>query len=494
MKRGPAVVRRSALLLVAALSFSLLPIGMATAAQPSAAPRVVNGDAGNPEEFPWLVSLLTASRYEREGPFQAQFCGGTLTTPTTVVTAAHCIVNQDNGVLREPGSIVIGLGANLRDTGQRVVRVATVTPSPDYVRKTAGNDVAVLTLTEALPDHPTLPPVTADEAGSLTAAGTPASVAGWGATSPNGKTYPDLFRVGRMVVFPDSACGGGQPFTYNGVTFNAFGPRDADAANMLCAAGVTPAGAVIDACQGDSGGPLVGGTGANARLIGIVSWGEECASRYPGVYTRVSSDLDFLAANNAIPVTEISEPTAAPTVTVDPRSERLIVNITYTSTDTPVTALAATVLDPTTGQVWNCFANPRAPSRPSSCSVDGLVNGTAYQVTAIAGNELGNSAVSTPIVATPVPLPDPGRITRLSSPARGAVLARVTSTEANGQELLMNQLSCAPAKGGRATTVPITSNRVRVTGLKPVRYICRIEAGNTYGTLTSPAKKVLVKR
>jgi len=152
------------------------------------------------------------------------------------------------------------------------------------------------------------------------------------------------------------------------------------------------------------------------------------------------------------------------------------------------------VLDPTTGQVWNCFANPRAPSRPSSCSVDGLVNGTAYQVTAIAGNELGNSAVSTPIVATPVPLPDPGRITRLTSPARGAVLARVTSTETNGQELLMNQLSCAPAKGGRATTVPITSNRVRVTGLKPVRYICRIEAGNTYGTLTSPAKKVLVKR
>lgn len=57
---------------------------------------------------------------------------------------------------------------------------------------------------------------------------------------------------------------------------------------MICAKATNPP---RDACQGDSGGPLV----ANGYLIGIVSWGEGCASAfYPGVYTRVSEYEDWI--------------------------------------------------------------------------------------------------------------------------------------------------------------------------------------------------------
>mmetsp|Transcript_22629 Transcript_22629/g.33411 ORF Transcript_22629/g.33411 Transcript_22629/m.33411 type:complete len:97 (+) Transcript_22629:679-969(+) len=43
-----------------------------------------------------------------------------------------------------------------------------------------------------------------------------------------------------------------------------------------------------DSCEGDSGGPLIA-TDTSA-LIGITSWGHECASAfYPGVYVRVST-------------------------------------------------------------------------------------------------------------------------------------------------------------------------------------------------------------
>lgn len=53
---------------------------------------------------------------------------------------------------------------------------------------------------------------------------------------------------------------------------------------MICAG--VPDG-TKDSCFGDSGGPL---TDSKGTLIGIVSWGIDCADKnYPGVYTRVAS-------------------------------------------------------------------------------------------------------------------------------------------------------------------------------------------------------------
>ena len=55
--------------------------------------------------------------------------------------------------------------------------------------------------------------------------------------------------------------------------------------------------------QGDSGGPLYDDD--NNVLVGVISWGYECASpSYPGVYTQVSTvvsnhldNLTFILCN-----------------------------------------------------------------------------------------------------------------------------------------------------------------------------------------------------
>lgn len=65
------------------------------------------------------------------------------------------------------------------------------------------------------------------------------------------------------------------------------------------------AGAVVgkDSCGGDSGGPLMAPLSVNGPpryfLVGIVSYGPEKCSVFtvPGVYTKVSSYLDWILTN-----------------------------------------------------------------------------------------------------------------------------------------------------------------------------------------------------
>lgn len=256
-------------------------LGALAASAPTAADatdvryRVVGGGPAALADNPWQVAI---ARDDVPGVFQAQFCGGVIIDALHVVTAAHCLDFNADG-LPDPADsrdVVAGmadLSAPVTAPAQRI-EIAEWNAMPGYdfqAPEVSPNDVALLTLSEpiatAAPDGARAAVLAAP--GDRTAPGTAVRVSGWGSTEALPGGSPELRAAGLLAV-SDAQCG-------------AFYPADLDPDTMLCA--IAPG---RDSCNGDSGGPL---TETDGRLIGVVSWGPEgCAdpSGAPGVYTELA--------------------------------------------------------------------------------------------------------------------------------------------------------------------------------------------------------------
>jgi secreted trypsin-like serine protease len=449
-------------------------------------PRIVNGAPADPAAFPFVAALLEADAYRKQGVYQAQFCGASLTTPSVLVTAAHCVVNQKTGERLDPSEILVSFGPTLKIPNPRIIAVTDIDVHPNYRLRTADNDIAVLTLAQPVEDVPLIPVVTLSQLDEYTAAGTKATIVGWGNTSSSGNVFPDALRSGQVEIFPSPSCGSGKSYVVDGVRFRGYRSDEASAENMICAAGVTADADVIDACQGDSGGPLLVGTGTERRLVGVVSWGERCASYFPGVYTRVSSELEFLRVTGAIPTVAPSSP---PRVTVVGLDGRVHVTTTAPSDGSAVTGFAVSVVDPATGQVRTCTSAPT--KRTGTCTVEGLVNGTRYLVNAIYGSPLGNSPVSADIEVIPSTQPIAGVIRDWKRDG-DRVRFRLTPSDPNGTPLVSDRVICTSEKG-RVTRGSITERQSRLP-LAPGTYSCVVRIETAAGAAESMATPVRISR
>lgn len=258
-------------------------------------PDVVNGRNPTSGEFDFLTSLRMTAR---DGGVYV--CGGSLVSPTKIITAAHCMYDED-------GNEISYVSAALEDDGAKPyshVRAADFTIHPNYNKRNEANDIAVLTFSQPFTGAPTVTLPTAAQAASLTSGGSSVTSAGWGRLSSGGSS-PSTFKVADLTVIPDSVCGSTSGrYTVGGVTYKGIGSGYLSA-SMICAGGSTSTAQPIDTCQGDSGGPLVAGRGSSAVLVGVVSWGYGCAGMLdgdpapygmtPGVYTRLANYLPWLA-------------------------------------------------------------------------------------------------------------------------------------------------------------------------------------------------------
>ncbi|WNG32255.1 trypsin-like serine protease [Archangium violaceum] len=216
-----------------------------------------------------------------------QECSGVLISPTTVVTAAHCVVLQDGAtgqIAAElgPANLQVLAGAlDVRDaTPEQLFRIRKVIRHPRFPVPGTFNagdldraeDIALLLLetpVQTVPVVPLLPPEALDV---LLHPGTPVVIAGYGARDERGRFSGTLY-------FAET------PFQQRNATeFSAGAPGSPDS------------------CSGDSGGPallMIDGVphllGLSARALHSPS-GADCGDG--GIYTLVPAYHRWLEENS----------------------------------------------------------------------------------------------------------------------------------------------------------------------------------------------------
>jgi secreted trypsin-like serine protease len=257
--------RSTAAIFTAAASLAAVG-GLVATATPAAA--VYGGKDATVTDHPYTMAILTSNG--------EQVCGGTLIAPTKVLTAAHCVDEEEGQP--EQSYEVVGGRTDLRTTKGTVRKVASVKIHPKFDRPNYTFDAAVLTLAKPMP-YKTLPVAGAKDA-ALFEPGRAATALGWGLTATN--TPGVRLKAARVVLSPLKGC---EPYAL---------PDDSPALK-LCS---TPAAGTKDSiCRGDSGGPLVVG----GKLVGITSTGNKfCNSDFPtALFTRTSAIVAGLGVPTA---------------------------------------------------------------------------------------------------------------------------------------------------------------------------------------------------
>lgn len=253
--------------------------------------RIIGGTPAPPTRYTYFTSL-------RRSKSNSHYCGGSLISPTLVLSAAHCRSSSTTaGTLP---NIVIGQSdfTNVNDGESIPVIEEIVHPNYGNVIFENGEqgaapnyDFMLLRLERAvsLPNvkyvqlHNNNNNINVDEFIDQAV-----TVMGHGYTSSSTTVSTQLMEV-ELTTLSNEQCRQSQ--VVQGSPWTMYGELVTD--QMICAEGPSR-----DSCQGDSGGPLVvrgeGEDGADLE-IGVVSWGYGCAlDGYPGVYARVSEAFDWV--------------------------------------------------------------------------------------------------------------------------------------------------------------------------------------------------------
>lgn len=254
--------------------------------------KIYNGSAVGLFDFPWMALI------EYETPDGNNFkCGGSLISKEYVLTAAHC-VNEDN-IAPDSKAVSVRLGEYDLSTDIDCddfhvcsddpidVDIADIITHERYNFRDGNryHDIALLRLAREVDFTDFIRPICLPYAADLISqsfAGTIGTVVGWGKTEYDSSGSTVKLSV-ELPVKSHEEC----TQIYNR-TMILLGER------QVCAGGTQNK----DSCEGDSGGPLMTLHNESAiwYITGIISFGaERCGSvGWPGIYTRVTEYVPWI--------------------------------------------------------------------------------------------------------------------------------------------------------------------------------------------------------
>ncbi|XP_067621340.1 proclotting enzyme isoform X2 [Eurosta solidaginis] len=239
--------------------------------------RIVGGTNASPNEFPWIAVLFKSGK---------QFCGGSVITKNHILTAAHCVSRMTSwdvaAMTAHLGDYDIRTNYEVQHVTRRIKRLVR---HKGFNFSTLHNDIAILTLNEAIKFSYEIQPICLPSASSQETrsySGKVAVVAGWGSLRENGP-QPSILQKVQIPIWANHDCARKYGRAAPGGIIES----------MVCAGQASK-----DSCSGDSGGPLIVNENGRYTQVGIVSWGIGCGKgEYPGVYTRVTSLLPWIYKN-----------------------------------------------------------------------------------------------------------------------------------------------------------------------------------------------------
>ncbi len=283
--------------------------------------KIIEGRRAAPGAYPYQIALIRSDAKPGK-EFDGLMCGGTMIAPTWVLTAGHCV--SDDQELVDAKSLNVYVGSNNFKNGDRIA-VKSFIRHESYEATFLDFDVALLKLARPPKKdikYQTIKFIDAPDESTVYKVGDPTTIIGWGATESANSS--EALLEASVKTVDDKLC------STNIVAERAKGLDDEldrivrrfkiDAkkidqikttiigsagnlitGNMICAGDPAPTPTkdrVRDTCWGDSGGPLLLTTPTGPLQVGIVSWGEQCGlPEVFGVYTRVAKFADWIKRN-----------------------------------------------------------------------------------------------------------------------------------------------------------------------------------------------------